>query len=312
MWKDAEITFRAALAELEIDKTLAKETMAYAHEHSYDVQVPPVGIGLDDKETLLCEALAHEGFGALLEISGTSVTLVPAELTLNPPRQFTILANVRLIRIVDNNVLVDRVVLSDLGPTRPTKEWMADNASAFREEIPLALLRLAENIVAELFMLHHSSEQIVHLGAMVDARVNGLKPFYPSLTIPNQPPESDSLRPTMRWEPFVADNVTYDLRIWRSMGGNIGVVVYNRERLVDTCHTLDASLEPSSNYFWSVRAHFIQNGKGRVTEWSRYSLKISKAFNVLTLGLTSFMRFPIAFYQFKTPPNPTGSNKRSK
>jgi hypothetical protein len=309
IWQDAEIALRAALAELVIDKKIANEIVMYAQANGYQINVPPGGIGLEGKEALPCEALAREGFGTVLEISGTSVTLVPAELTVNPLRQFAIMANVRLIRTDDSSVLDERIVSSDLGPPRPIEEWMADNAWAFREEIPRALQRFAENIIEEFFMLHRFPVQTVSLGWMFDAHVKGLKPVYPPLQspnsiFPNKPPESDSLRPTMKWEPFDASAVTYDLRIWDSIesGRSVmhGDVIYSRERLVDTWHTLDAPLELSSYYFWSVRAHFVHDGKGRVTEWSRYCLIPANISNILTLGLTSIFPCVDVFYNFLT------------
>jgi hypothetical protein len=255
------------------------------------------------------EGLAREGFGALLEISDMSVALVPAELTVKPLRQFLILANVRLIRTDDKSVLVERTVSSDLGPPRPIGEWLADDARAFREAVPPALQKLAGDVVAEAFMLHRFPVQAVR-GPMplLNAQVNGLLPVSPPLGIGRFPPDVDSLRPTFRWKPFNAGAVTYDLRIWGSydtgMGSRIGEIVYSRERLVDSWHTLDAPLEPSSNYFWSVRAHFVQDGKGRVTEWSRYSLEPRKVTNILTLGTASAVSMLDLFYRFRTPPNP--------
>jgi hypothetical protein len=315
MWNDAESVLRVALAELEIDKALARETVAYARANDYDIQVPPGGIGLEAKEAVPYEALAREGFGALLDISGTSVALVPVELTVIPPRQFIILANARLIRTDDKSVLVERIVSSDLGPPRPIEEWIADNAKAFREEVPPALQKLAEDIVTESFMLHRFSVQTVQ-GTMFDALVNGLLPVYPTLETgirPYQPSEGDSLQPTLRWQPFDAGTVTYDLRIWGSIDSGrsrtIGEVVYSRERLVDTWHTLEAPLEPSSNYFWSVRSHFVQDGKHKVTEWSRYSLKPTKVTNILTMGISSFIPSAEVYYQFRTPSNPAENNK---
>jgi len=281
MWKDAEPALRAALAEVEIDKALAKVTVAYAQANAYNIHVPPGGMGLEANDAVPREALAREGFGALLEISDTSLALVPAKLTVNPPRQFLILVNVRLIRTDDKSVLVERIVSSDLGPPRPMDEWMADDARAFREAVPQALQKLAENIVAEAFMLHRFPVQTVRgLMPMFNTQVNGLLPVSPLLGYGRSQPEGESLRPTLRWRPFDAGTVTYDLRIWGSWGSidsgrgpYIGEVVYSRERLVDPWHTLDAPLEPSSDYFWSVRAHFVQADQRRVTEWSRYSLK---------------------------------------
>ena len=312
MWKETELALRVALAELELNQALAKVTVAYAQANAHNIHVPPSGIGLEAKDAVPREALAREGFGALLEISDTSVVLVPAELTAKPMRQFLIRANVRLIRTDDNSVLVERTVSSDLGPPRPIGEWLADDARVFREAVPPALQKLAEDIVAESFLLHRFSAQIVRRPMpMFDAHVNGLLPVYPALMAgrsSHQLSEGDALRPTLKWGPFNAGAVTYDLRIWGSndtgMGHAIGEVVYSRERLVDTWHTLDAPLEPSSNYFWSVRAHFVQDGKGRVTEWSRYSLKPIKVTNILTMGTASAVSMLDLFYQFRTPPTP--------
>jgi hypothetical protein len=318
MWKEAELALRAALAELELNQALAKVAVAYAQANAHNIHVPPSGIGLEAKDAVPREALAREGFGALLEISDTSLALVPAKLTVNPPRQFLILVNVRLIRTDDKSVLVERIVSSDLGPPRPMDEWMADDARAFREAVPQALQKLAENIVAEAFMLHRFPVQTVRgLMPMFNTQVNGLLPVSPPLGYGRSQPEGESLRPTLRWRPFDAGTVTYDLRIWGSWGSidsgrgpYIGEVVYSRERLVDPWHTLDAPLEPSSDYFWSVRAHFVQADQRRVTEWSRYSLKPAKVTNALTMGIASLIPMtpglPMTdlFYPFRTPPNP--------
>jgi hypothetical protein len=294
---------------LETDKALAKATVAYAQANAHNIHIPPSGIGREAKDAVPSEALAREGFGALLEISDTSVALVPAELSAKALRQFLILANVRLIRTDDKSVLVERIVSSDLGPPRPIGAWLADDARAFREAVPPALQKLAEDIVAEAFMLHRFSAQTVRRPVpMFDAQVNGLLPVFPPLGIGRFKPDVDSLRPTLRWRPFDAGAVTYDLRIWGSndmgMGHAIGEVVYSRERLVDPWHTIDAPLEPSSNYFWSVRAHFVQDGKGRVTEWSRCSLRPIKVTNILTMGTASVVSMLDVFYQFRTPPTP--------
>jgi hypothetical protein len=108
----------------------------------------------------------------------------------------------------------------------------------------------------------------------------------------------------MSWEPFYGPHVTYDLKIWRS--GRLGpdALVYNRTNLKQASHKLETALEPSSLYYWSVRAHFIEQGKDRITEWSRRSVKHSLVAKVMTSGIAVLMPDPVdeGFYVFITPP----------
>lgn len=311
VWWEAEDAFHAVLAEAEIDQALAKRIESYAQAHNYDLTARTGVIEPETKDASLCRALAAEGFGNALVISGTSVILEPAEFpVINPQRRLVLLTHVQLIRTGDQRVLIDRVVADDLGPIRSVEGWKANHAQAFSEATALALERLGENIAIELFMQHHFTEQIINLG-MYDAHVKGLKPLYPPLTAnspkPEQSPKCDSLQPTMSWEPFAADHVTYDLRIWSSTARKIDVLVYSRERLLEPRHTLEVPLEPSSFYFWSVRAHYLQDGRERVTGWSRFSVKSAPLFNVISLGLGLLLpeRVSDTFYRFETPPTPS-------
>ena len=119
---------------------------------------------------------------------------------------------------------------------------------------------------------------------------------------PEHPPsrwrfyEVDTLQPTLRWETFPrpedyaahgeefrtrVSNVTYDLRLWESMGGNrygekkirtFGEYTdsdYSRDGLVSPFHTVEIPLRPATAYYWTVRARFAIDGHPRVTEWGR-------------------------------------------
>jgi hypothetical protein len=92
----------------------------------------------------------------------------------------------------------------------------------------------------------------------------------------------DSLQPTLRWEPFPRqedrdtdekgflsriEDVTYELRIWKTITASSGEVVYARGRLTLPYHKLEEPLEYSTKYLWSVRAHFILEGHPRTIEW---------------------------------------------
>src|SRR5262245_38177476 len=118
--------------------------------------------------------------------------------------------------------------------------------------------------------------------------------------------EVESLQPSFQWEPFprktdlkadktgtlgLAQNVTYDLRIWGAEGSIPGVcrpwlprygsegtgggpcvfpaeLVYARVGLPHPFHTVESFLSPSTIYLWTVRARFQLDGQPRVTEWS--------------------------------------------
>jgi len=92
----------------------------------------------------------------------------------------------------------------------------------------------------------------------------------------------DSLQPTLRWQPFPrpedvkADKsgnlnriqeIRYELRVWKTITGSSGELVYSRRGLMFARHQLEEPLEPATKYLWSVRARFVLDGNPRVTEW---------------------------------------------
>ncbi len=131
-------------------------------------------------------------------------------------------------------------------------------------------------------------------------------------------PNVDSLRPTLRWESFPrredleADRegvlrrvnaVTYDLKIWKAMEGYQsrriqrqeiaapGELVYSRTGLPGPSHRVETPLEPSTQYFWTVRARFKINGRSRVTEWGEL---------IIVPGLPFDPKI-VSYYRFETP-----------
>lgn len=93
--------------------------------------------------------------------------------------------------------------------------------------------------------------------------------------------EVDTLKPTFRWHPLAVrtdppedqdsariDNITYEIRIWRTVSSNAGKLVYQRKQLAVTEHRLEQMLDYGTPYYWSVRAHFNIDGKHRTTEWT--------------------------------------------
>ena len=115
----------------------------------------------------------------------------------------------------------------------------------------------------------------------------GLQPQYPPFekgmfALWGRFTEVDSLQPTLRWEPFPRqedrdadqdgwlsgiEDVTYELRIWKTITASSGKLVYARGRLRLPYHKVEEPLEPLTNYLWSVRSHFVRDGRPRTIEW---------------------------------------------
>ena len=107
----------------------------------------------------------------------------------------------------------------------------------------------------------------------------------------------DSLRPTLRWRSFpqsgdiekdpvgiLSDlrDVVYDLEIYgrssfksgtgAGAGDVVSEVLYWRYDLHGTEHRIEKSLEPCTDYFWTVRARFPIGRYLRATEWMQYAV----------------------------------------
>lgn len=117
-------------------------------------------------------------------------------------------------------------------------------------------------------------------GCALPIPVSGLRPEYPEVRAGFV--EVDSLQPTLRWESFPRSqdhaedkegllsrirNVSYDLRIWRAENDYPVELIYARQALPEPVHKVEAPLEPSTNYFWTIRARFELDGHTRVTQW---------------------------------------------
>jgi hypothetical protein len=309
--------------------------------HGFEITHLSTGPPEEPQEPSRYAAARRGGIDTVLEIQDFTVNLMPAEFTVNPQRGLILSAHVQLVRTSDGNVLDDRKVTDELGPALALNNWMANHAARFREEVVPATQRLAEAIVTDYFLAYHFPERVLS-GFTMDVHRKGLRAWSPeedpgihpeggifgsrteledirakyspdefpvslSSSFPNEfritAQRSDSLQPTLKWEAFPGTNVTYELKIWRS--GRLGpeAVVYSRANIEQNSHKLEVPLEPSTLYYWSVRAHFSENGRDRITDWSRRSVKHSLASKLLTAGITALAPDPVdeGFYVFITP-----------
>ncbi len=140
---------------------------------------------------------------------------------------------------------------------------------------------------------------LVLAGCTSPTPIYGLRPQYPEAQVAPGPRvafiEVDSRQPTLRWEAFPTDDdrkadqegllgrmsaVTYDLRIFRAEREFPTEPIYTRLGLPEPRHRLESPLEPSTKYFWTVRARFQLNGRTRVTPWGRIAQPGSADFPV--------------------------------
>lgn len=324
---DVESLLRQAIADTPLPTLLMQDLVGEGKAAGYEMapikHLPRSGESAGEEG--LRPAL-HDSFDTILLIEGPVVNLLPATYETNPPRRMGLSARVRVIRTADQDVLDDRLVLEELGDVHLLEEWTADQAQHFREELPRAIRRLSEKILIDYFMRSAFEKRTY---ALRGPGLNGLFPFWEyrlkGLAIPKirarrdlspekavvesrSPDRVDSVTPTLRWEPFIGQEVTYDLKIWESKPGSrtqIGGIIYSKEGITKNAHTIQTNLNSSTIYTWSVRAKFLDAGKGCVTEWSKYQTGFTMFGKVITLGFMALLESTLGeewgFYQFQTP-----------
>ncbi|TKB73396.1 MAG: hypothetical protein E8D45_09440 [Nitrospira sp.] len=313
LWRDAESAFRTEIKEVAVADVVPNHLVSYAKEHGFEIHVisrETIQNHITDSQY---RALAEEGINTVLELSELRVSLDPATFVVNPPRRLFTSARIRLIRTADSVILDDRTVLDELAGTRLLNAWTVGHAQAFREEVGQAAERLAKQIIEELFWRDPLVDRCE--GLLMSICVVGPKPLYPPLAVI---PEVPALRPVLQWEPSPARDVTYDLMIWRAEGldtGGLvhmiwradwlkpGVLVYSRERLAESSHRLEASLQPNTTYLWTVRARFSSEGRIRMAPWGTKRIQVPAWMHWLSLGLTKLDEPGGTYFPFRTPDN---------
>jgi hypothetical protein len=318
-----------AIIDAGLAKLLVRDLIADGQAAGYEMAaLKSLPLSAEDKQEEESLAL-QEPFDTLLVLEGPVVNLLPTTFGVDPPRRVGLSTHVRVIRTADQDVLDHRIVLEELGDSHQLEEWMADQGRHFREELPQATRRLSEKILIDYFMQYTFEDRTYSLregglGTLFPGfyqyRLRGLASpkirAYQGLTRQQvsqaiqeslSPDRVESLTPTLRWEAFAGERVTYDLRIWESKASRavVGEVVYEREGLSENVHTVETALKPSTIYTWSVRARFLESGKGRVTEWSKYKTGFTMFGKIITLGLMAFLESTFledwGFYQILTP-----------
>lgn len=317
---DAKRMLVQAITEAELSNLLASTLVANAKTWGYPMDViarTPVASEQTHSET----GALQEPFDTLWILERPVVNLLPTSYEFDPPRRVGLSVRLRLMRTSDQAVLDDRVVLEDLGDVHSVEEWTEDQARRFRDELPRASRRLSEKILIDYFTKYEFDEREEMFPLFGPG--HGFSFYLRGLTSPSQiqpgpypiPILVDSLRPTFQWGYFMGNDVTYDLRLWKSRESTssssgrpqLGEVAYEREGLQENSHTLERSLKPATIYDWSVRVRFVKDGRIRVSEWTRYRIGMPKVTKIVTLGLGALMESAFmdsddwGFYKIRTP-----------
>lgn len=192
------------------------------------------------------------------------------------------------------------------GPRRPLPDWAAEEGRLLRQAVERAVDEAAEAVSDAAFLV-----QDFHLPGDLPPLTCGLLPLQPGPMFLAAPPFRGALpkvgesSPVLRWEAFPRrqdqdhdlggvlhriGEVCYDLRIWTSVGGGPGDLVYERTGLrlearteepeppsegeprrpavAFVEHRVACVLAPATEYLWSVRARFTLDGEGRAIRWS--------------------------------------------
>jgi len=312
-WHKADKLFSAVVAAADLGLQLADAISTSARANGYQAAPVPA-----DTTTAWVPAsgdqLSRQGYGLAVEITGITVALMPMDRKANPPLQFHISSRVKLIQTRNSQVLATRNIVYNQSPALPLKSWQTNNAAAFRQQMAPAIHELAEEIATNLLMTQQANPRTVDSDAIYETSIYGLRPVAPRMDecIVTDGVNIRSLQPTLAWEPFAAEAVTYDLRIWRvpDASGPLDeqeiyreVLVYKRDRLSGTSHDVEIPLTPDTTYLWSVRARTAVNGRVTVGEWSRYAMQPTSFLEIATFGLVNLidgMGEP-EFCRFRTP-----------
>ena len=146
---------------------------------------------------------------------------------------------------------------------------------------------------------------VTSCGPIVSLPVSGLRPEYPKVRGSHYS-KVDSLQPTFRWEFFHwpqdyeankegvlkgIRNVTYELKIWRIVDEYPVELIYARQGLPEPFHKIEEPLEPSTKYFWTIRARFELDGRPRVTGWGYWGVNPLPAYRIKQVPNPLYFRF---------------------
>lgn len=280
--EEIETAINNALAELRIQETMTehivksgKEITTF-HFNLLEGQGPA-----SHKEKINYSFLKEKGIDTVFEVSVKSIGFEGGKGE-DPLIALFMTVSTRLIRVKDGTEIYSGA-FEYKSKARKFTTWADDSARLLREEFERCYKDLATRIVEEPFLLldFPLSYWSTHQFCM-------LRPLYPEVEFGFLKTDMtyvriDSLQPVLKWESFPRGidkeagkdgllsritDVSYDLKIMKVEDDFPVELVYARQRLSDPYQMVEIPLEPSTKFFWTVRARFKLDGQERVTRWS--------------------------------------------
>jgi hypothetical protein len=273
-----------ALRELEIQKAIRDRLISTGMNHT-----PYHFFSLDGWEPSApgihpeVSSLQDQGIDLLLEV-GVEMVGFNVGKGKAPLISFFMISRIRAIQTSDRKEIFTDTFYYE-SPRRGLPEWTENGARRLEEAFDRGYGEMAETAIEKMFLWYPFKVDSIWSGANYCM----LKPFSPELlgldffTHQRKVPGVATLHPTFKWESFprekdreadregilnMVGNITYEFRLWRGTEGAPDELIYTRQGIPASEHTVEIALEPSTEYFWTVRADFNLGGRKRVTRWS--------------------------------------------
>ncbi len=247
----------------------------------------------EEADSQVLQVLVDGGITTLLVVQVEDLRLTVEE-GIDPLLAVDMSVTSTLVRTLDG-VTLDERTFACRGGKRTLSEWNVSDSRPFAAGLSNCYTKVADRIAEELFLVYQPSDGIRwSFGGREFAHV-----------------EEASLQPTFRWGWFTPlgekgtdgpgplggiRDPTYDLKMWRADTNNLpGELIYRREGIPTSPHTIDQPLEPATKYFWTVRARFDLDGQTRVTPWAVTRYRSGYAPSTLDRITNPF------YYYFTTP-----------
>jgi hypothetical protein len=273
-----------ALRELEIQKALTERFISVGTRRTPYRFVSLNGLEASTPETKPeYKSFQGQGFDLILEVSVEKVGF-NVENGQEPLISFFIISRIRAIQTSDGSEIFTDTFYYE-SPQRRLSEWTVSGAIKLKEAFEKGYGEIAEPAIEKIFLLHFFKVDSMWSGASHCM----LKPISPELlglgffSHQLKAARVDTLQPTFKWESFPREkdgkadqvdilnrirDITYEFRLWRGKNGAPDERIYTRQGIPASEHTVEIVLEPSTEYFWTVRAEFNLGGQRRVTKWS--------------------------------------------
>ena len=282
-------TIRKSVADLKIQEAMAAHVANPCNmltDYAFTV-LDEKGPGAFDKKPDY-RSLHAAGIDTILEVSVRDMGFRGGE-GKDPLISFFMDVRARLIRTRDNGEIQYPGEYSYTSIPRSVDEWAKDDARLLNQQLESCFETLADEIVDTAFLelSPPAKSTMEKLSSWPDRyTITIVSPevkwkHFPS-TKPIMP-KVESLQPKLVWETFPTDqqrqkdkadelskvsDTTYELKIWKVERDFPINLVYHRQNLNESSHKVEISLEPSTRYYWCVRARFKFGGRSGTTAWS--------------------------------------------